>query len=143
MSIDAARSLWFLERFVAVKRAMSLAGWRALAGLKMGPGQVRLMREIARSAPVPQGELARRIEMDPSATSRAVNSLIKLGLLRRRRCADDRREMLVELTAEGRRASRRIDRAWQRMASVLTRDLDEKDLAAFDRVAAKLISPRT
>jgi DNA-binding MarR family transcriptional regulator len=77
--------------------------------------------------------------MDPSATSRAVNSLIDLGYLRRQRGDVDRREAVIHLTAAGRRACARIDRAWQRMAVFVTRDLDARDLAAFERLAAKLI----
>jgi DNA-binding MarR family transcriptional regulator len=139
VSIDSASSLEFVELFVAVKRAVSLAGWRALSDLGLGPGQVRLMRFVARSPSAAQGELARGAGMDPSATSRAVNSLIALGYLRRRRGDVDRREAVIHLTAAGRRANARIDRAWQRMAALLTRDLDARDLAAFQRLSAKLI----
>jgi DNA-binding MarR family transcriptional regulator len=97
------------------------------------------MRFVARSPLVAQGELARGTGMDPSATSRAVNSLIALGYLRRRRGDIDRREAVIHLTAAGRHACARIDRAWQRMATILTRDLDARDLAAFERLSAKLI----
>src|SRR4051812_46303131 len=97
------------------------------------------MRFVARTPLAAQGELARGTGMDPSATSRAVNSLIALGYLRRRRGDVDRREAVIHLTAAGRRACARIDRAWQRMAALLTRDLDARDLAAFERLSAKLI----
>lgn len=139
VSIDAARSLEFLERFIGVKRSVSLAAWRVLSQLKLGPGQVRLMRVIARSSPAPQGELARSAGMDPSATSRAINSLIALGYLRRRRGGADRREAMIHLTPSGRRVSLRIDKTWQRVALLLTRDLDARDLAAFERLASKLL----
>jgi DNA-binding MarR family transcriptional regulator len=139
VSIDPRRSLDFVELFIAVKRAVSLAGWRALSGLKLGPGQVQLMRFVARSKPTAQGELARGTGMDPSAASRAVNSLIALGYLRRQRGEVDRREAVIHLTPAGRRASARIDRVWQQMALALTRDLDGRDLAAFEQVAAKLL----
>ncbi|GAC1535225.1 MAG: hypothetical protein NVS2B9_00320 [Myxococcales bacterium] len=138
MSIDADRALAFLERFIVVKRAISLTAWRALSHLSLGPGQVRLMRELARASPVPQGDLARRTGQDPAATSRAVNSLIELGWLRRSRGARDRREALIGLTAAGKRASRRIDRAWLRAALLVSRGLDDRDLTTFDRLAAKL-----
>jgi DNA-binding MarR family transcriptional regulator len=139
VSIDSASSLEFVELFIAVKRAVSLAGWRALSDLGLGPGQVRLMRFVAGSPPAAQGELARGTGMDPSATSRAVNSLIALGYLQRRRGNVDRREAVIHLTAAGRRACARIDRAWQRMAMLLTRDLEARDLAAFERLSTKLI----
>ena len=140
MSIDAAQSIRFFEAFIAVKRAVSLSGWRALSHLRLGPGQVRLLRAACARSPLPQGELAKEMGMDPSAASRAVNSLIALGYLRRRRSDVDRRVLLVELTAAGRRASARLDRAWRRMAVLLTREFDARDLRAFERVAAKLVS---
>jgi DNA-binding MarR family transcriptional regulator len=138
VSIDSASSLEFVELFIAVKRSVSLAGWRALSDLGLGPGQVRLMRFVARTPLAAQGELARGTGMDPSATSRAVDSLIALGYLRRERGDVDRREAVIHLTAPGRRACARIDRAWRRMALLITRDLDARDLAAFERLARKL-----
>lgn len=139
MSIDAGRALSFLETFIAVKRAVSLGGWRTLAHLGLGPGQVRLMREIARRAPVAQGDLARAAGMDPSACSRVINGLIGQGWLRRTRGEVDRREATIELTQQGRKAVARIDRAWQRLALLLTKELEPRDLAAFERLAAKLL----
>jgi DNA-binding MarR family transcriptional regulator len=137
--MDADRALSFLETFLAVKRAVSLGGWRSLAHLDLGPAQVRLMREIARRAPVPQGDLAREAGIDPSAASRIVNTLIDQGWILRRRGGADRREAHIELTDAGRRAVARIDRAWLKLALRLTRDLDDRDLAAFERLAAKLL----
>jgi DNA-binding MarR family transcriptional regulator len=139
VSIDSSSSLEFVELFIAAKRSVSLAGWRALSDLGLGPGQVRLMRFVARRPLAAQGELARGTGMDPSATSRAVNSLIALGYLRRQRGDVDRREAVIHLTTPGRRACARIDRAWRQMALLITRDLDARDLAAFDRLARKLI----
>jgi DNA-binding MarR family transcriptional regulator len=136
--LAAAESLAFVDAFIAVKQAMSLAGARALAHLRLGPSQVRLLRVLAGRPNVRQGELARATGMDPSAASRALNSLISLGYVRRARSVADRRELLVGLTADGRRASARIERAWRRMAVLLTRELDGADLAALERLARKL-----
>jgi DNA-binding MarR family transcriptional regulator len=47
--------------------------------------------------------LARQLEMDPGATTRALDRLEAKGLLRRERSATDRRVVHVVLTDEGRR----------------------------------------
>jgi DNA-binding MarR family transcriptional regulator len=139
MSIDADQAVAFLERFGAVKRTFSLVGWRALASLDLGPAQLRLMRRLAQAGPQAQSELARATGADPSATTRALRSLESAGWVQRARGEIDRRESKVTLTAAGRRALRPIEREWRKMALLLTRDFDARDLAAFERLAEKIL----
>lgn len=50
-------------------------------------------------------ELARDLQLDPAAVTRALDRLEAKGLVRRERSASDRRVVLIELTAEGRRVA--------------------------------------
>lgn len=50
-------------------------------------------------------ELARDLQLDPAAVTRALDRLQAKGLVRRERSASDRRVVLIELTVEGRRVA--------------------------------------
>ncbi|MBS2023071.1 MAG: MarR family transcriptional regulator [Deltaproteobacteria bacterium] len=139
MSIDADQAVAFLELFGNVKRTMFLVGWRALSDLGLGPTQMRLMRQLAKAGPQAQTDLARTTATDPSATSRALRSLTAMGWIRSVRGELDKRESLIMLTAVGEKALPPIERAYRKMARDITRELDAKDVAAFERLAMKLL----
>ena len=49
----------FLEIWAQTKRSIGLVIWQAFADLDLGPKQVVLMMELARTEPTSQAELAR------------------------------------------------------------------------------------
>jgi MarR family transcriptional regulator for hemolysin len=61
-----------------------------------------LLAHIERRSPVTQGDLAFATAQHPAAVSRLLAELEELGLVHRRRDADDRRCVLVSLTRKGR-----------------------------------------
>jgi len=64
---------------------------------------------VALEAPgASQADLARRVRCDEPSVSRVVASLSRRGWLRTRRHVEDRRRILVELTATGRALARRL-----------------------------------
>ena len=71
----------------------------------------------AHGSPIRMGELAERLLVANSSCNRIVGRLVEGGLVRRTHGARDRREVLVDLTPDGRRLHRR-------MAVVHTRDID-------------------
>ena len=71
----------------------------------------------AHDGPIRMGDLARSLLMANSSCNRIVGRLVDDDLLSRRRGTDDHREILLELTPEGRRQ-------WRRMAAVHTRDIE-------------------
>ncbi len=68
-------------------------------------------------SPIRMGELAERLLVANSSCHRIVGRLVEGGLVRRTHGERDRREVLVDLTPDGRRLHRR-------MAAVHTRDID-------------------
>jgi DNA-binding MarR family transcriptional regulator len=65
---------------------------------------VRLARAPDRS--LNMGDLAARVMLSPSGLTRAVDRLVRQGMVKRTRSIDDRRVMLVTLTEKGRRVVR-------------------------------------
>lgn len=88
--------------------------------------------------PLRMTELANRLLVANSSCNRIVGRLVDRGLVVRQPGPSDRRQVLVELTAEGRRVHRR-------MAAVHTRDigrhldgLDADGLAELERLLARV-----
>jgi MarR family transcriptional regulator for hemolysin len=68
----------------------------------------QLISAIAREGLHSQIALADRVGMDPAGTSRALDQLEKMGLVKRERDGGDRRRVRVDLTLKGRRWFDRI-----------------------------------
>lgn len=89
--------------------------------------------------PIRMGELAERLLVANSSCNRLVSRLVDAGLVARTSGHADRREVLVELTAEGRRVHRRMaavhTRDIQQLVGAPLSDADDAHLAAiFDRL---------
>jgi DNA-binding MarR family transcriptional regulator len=78
-------------------------------------------------------ELARRSLVTPQSMTEALAGLVETGYVRRRPDPDHGRVLRVELTAAGRRALERCDRAVDAVERELFAGLDRDDAAAFHR----------
>jgi DNA-binding MarR family transcriptional regulator len=132
----------FIDKLGALRRCMSALAAQAYAGAGLGLGstQAKLMRHIGAHGPISQAELARATGSDPALTGRALQTLIERGWVRRQRSDQDRREYVLELGAEGRRARARVEKLRSDLAARVVGVLDARDLEAFDRVAGKILA---
>jgi DNA-binding MarR family transcriptional regulator len=78
-------------------------------------------------------ELARRSLVTPQSMTEALAGLVETGYVRRRPDPDHGRVLRVELTAAGRRALERCDRAVDAVERELFAGLDSGDAAALRR----------
>ena len=92
-----ARAVGRLRRDMRARAAKVLEGEGALLV------HWQLISAIAREGLHSQIALADRVGMDPAGTSRALDQLEQMGLVKRERDGGDRRRMRVDLTAKGRR----------------------------------------
>jgi len=122
----------------------------ALSAAKMPQAQGRALLAVASMARPSMAMLARELDLAPSTATRLLDPLARRGLIEREVDREDRRVVVVTLTASGRRVAREIEsgleNAYGRMAALsgeaggaarlqaAARDL----LAAFDRT-----QPRT
>ncbi|HMJ05308.1 MAG TPA: MarR family transcriptional regulator [Chthoniobacterales bacterium] len=73
--------------------------------------EAHALTDLATDGPMNQGELARRLRLEKSTVSRLVRQLEKRRWIRRAGHAQDGRVVLLQLTAEGRRAAERLGSA--------------------------------
>jgi DNA-binding MarR family transcriptional regulator len=102
-----------------------------LAAQQHEPGGLSFERLRAlwqlRQRPLRSGELAQRCALSAPALSELVDSLVREGLCRRTEDSGDRRVVLVELTARGRRElDRAHDQMTERIAQLLAKLPTEK-----------------
>jgi DNA-binding MarR family transcriptional regulator len=85
----------------------------------------RVLLAILPAEGVPMGELARRIDRDPSTTTRFVDRAALEGLVARE-AGEDRRSRLARLTAAGRVARERLLAQRERRAVTLPEDVQSR-----------------
>jgi len=74
-----------------------------LSALEVSSAQFMILAGLAlRQQEVSAADLCRGISYDPGAMTRMIDRLESKGLLRRKRCPEDRRIVYLELTAHGR-----------------------------------------
>lgn len=106
----------------------------------MGVTQAKILRHIRRDSRLSQADLARALETDPALIGRGLETLIERGWVRRKRSEEDRRQYILELTASGQRACKRVEEARRGVAERVAAALDERDEEDFQRIAKKILA---
>lgn len=121
---------------LTMRIAMALRDYRRLKpremSIPMPLGQIDTMDAIARNGPCTMVELAEALRIDASTATRAVEPLVRSGLVERRRSDRDARAVIVELSREGRRVERQL--------TVERFDDLEFSLSTFDRAERELFA---
>jgi DNA-binding MarR family transcriptional regulator len=102
-------------------------------------GRARALRRLARR-PMPMGELAAALEIDPANATAVVDELESLKLARRRPHPTDRRAKLVEATRKGKELARRADAILGSPPPGLS-ELPARDLEALRRILETVVKP--
>jgi DNA-binding MarR family transcriptional regulator len=129
----------FIEAFGALKRCLGALAAQAYAEAEIGSTQAKFLRHIGKHGRMSQAELARATDTDPTLTGRALQTLIERGWVRRKRSRRDRREYVLELSAAGARARRRVERLRAQLGSRVLEALEARDVADFDRIVKKVL----
>jgi len=117
---------------------------RALKDIAVTPGEFSLLAMLETNPGVNSVTLAKIYQLDKATLSLAIKSLVRRGIIRSTRSADDRRYYSLKLTPAGRavlrRVTRRIERQERTMDAVLAPgerrrllDLLQRISHAFDR----------
>lgn len=100
--------------------------------------QFLMMAAIRAYARCTMGALARSLHIAMPTASGIVDRLVKAGLVRRAPQAQDRRQVLVELTAKGQAFFRDFETVVRRRWEEILLALEPEELAAFYDVITKL-----
>ena len=112
---------------------------RYQAKLGVSLPEARVIASVGSFGPFSIMELARHANLDKSQASRAAEGLIRQGLVKRERNADDGRGVLVSLTPEGRALFRKVMPIARKWNSDMFDCLDEREKLAFSRALDKII----
>jgi DNA-binding MarR family transcriptional regulator len=115
------------------------ASAQRLRAILYGPdadlGEIDALDVLAELGGCRMSELAGALRVDASTATRAVARLVDRGVARRTTAAGDRRAVMVELTARGRR---RHEQLVDRRHAVLGRVFDEFDREELEQLAGLL-----
>ena len=120
--------LWFGR--VLNKRFEALL---AQDGRGLTSAQARILLRLHHFGPLPQKELAESTEVEPPTLARTVSLMERQGLVRRRRNREDRRQVVVDLSAVGRRRLPRLFGLLHEAESWLTDGVSRKDVQRLVR----------
>lgn len=128
-----------LDAIIQLRRAVARMGALTFTGGISGR-QAAILREIGACEPVTQVGLARATASDPSALVRILDDFEKRAFVERHRSKSDRREMLVSLTAKGRKVLGPLDVAHKRLADATAAALTGDERRLFVALAEKIRS---
>jgi DNA-binding MarR family transcriptional regulator len=128
----------FFESLSAVSRCLRSVAAQTYATFEVGSAQAKFLRHIGKNSRISQADLARATDTAPTLTGRALETLVERGWVRRRRSEEDRRQYVLELTASGQRARRRVEEAREQIIERIATVLDDRDVEDFDRIAKKI-----
>lgn len=137
--MDRVKEQEFYELMSAVVRCLRQLMAEQYATFDVGTAQAKLLRHIGKSARISQADLARATDTAPTLTGRALETLIERGWVRRERSEEDRRQYVLELTASGRRARDRVEKAREGIHERVSAALDDRDREDFARIARKIL----
>jgi DNA-binding MarR family transcriptional regulator len=98
----------------------------------------RSLAVIARHQPLTATQLGALTSSDPSKVARAIELLVRRGLIRRGVDRTDRRRASLGLTREGRKVYREIEKFSVRVEREITNGLSATELAGLRRLLDKL-----
>lgn len=121
---DARTLLGALDRLV---RAYQYRDRQRVCYRGLSIQECHALQAVIETGPLPQSELARRLRLDKSTTSRLVAGLLEKDHLHRERDPDDGRAHRVRATASGRRVHDRIQRDLAGRVERILADLGPSD----------------
>ena len=98
----------------------------------------RVFSLIGHYEPVHPSHIAKRASFDPDKVTRAVDRLVRVGLVARSVDSADRRRIILKVTPRGRRVYDEIERTRRSMEKEFLSVLDAEELKAFLAALGKL-----
>lgn len=133
---DLALSLWV--KLVRATAVFSRRSHEDIVTYGLTPPQFSVLETLGHLGPLLTGDLVRKQLVSGGNVTVVVDNLMKQGLVERRVCAEDRRQIYVQLTPKGQRLFRKI---FPRHAAVIARTagvLSEREQEQLGTLLRKL-----
>jgi DNA-binding MarR family transcriptional regulator len=117
---------------------VSQAAYVTDAGMPLSEG--RCLAAVGAFSPLSVNELARRANLNKGQASRAAQTLVDQGLVRKEASATDGRGVVLTLTAKGERAWRRVMTVIERRNDEILACLDATERQQLDRLLDRLVA---
>lgn len=122
-------SIPYLIHRIAVRIEDSINARARKYGLKVS--EIRVLMRLLDHGDMRVGELAELTSLEPSALSHTLRRIGEAGWISRTRAASDNRQVLVSLTAKGKRLARLLHPHIRRYNDVASRDIAPAQLRAL------------
>jgi DNA-binding MarR family transcriptional regulator len=123
-----------------VKMALTDALDAELAPLGITAAQYVILVLLAEAGPGPASDLCRSVSYDQGAMTRMIDRLEKKGLVRRARCADDRRRVNLELTSEGKAVYPKLLAGAANVQNRLLRGFAKPEVRALEALLQRMLA---
>lgn len=119
--------------------ALKTHAWQQAGGAGLTPTQSQILATLAgRGSRMRLADVAEALAVTPATTSDAVSALVRKGLLRKQRDADDSRALAIVLTARGRRVAARVSE-WPDFLLAAVDSLSETEQTVFVGALVKMV----
>ncbi len=119
-------------------RLIAISARRLRASGEMSWERLRILRTLDQHGALRSGDLAQRWHLSAPAISHSIESLVRDGMVRRGADPSDRRAVILEITASGRRQLRRSEATLVAGLSEVLQRLDPVDRALLGQAIARL-----
>ena len=113
---------------------------REVAPWGVSSAQAAILIYIAHGRGNRAADIARDYSYDTGSMTRMIDRLVKKGLLRRVRDSEDRRAMLLELTAKGRKLTERLPEVATRTLNGLLKGFSRAELDRLKGLLARMLA---
>lgn len=134
----AVRPERLAELFIDVSAQLGRSSPRARTG-ELSNARYNVMRAVLTQGPERMSRIASTVGITPRSLTDLVEALARAGYLNRVADPDDRRSVLVELTASGHEVVRAGRRARLSQAAHVFSDLDAVERATLEQLLVKLV----
>ena len=107
-------------------------------GGELSHHQIRALFHLAKEPEVTAGCLAKNAELSPASMTAMLDQLEEWGFVERRRSAEDRRQVLVSLTDQGREKMQAKRAKWNETFLAALNEHSDEELASAVRVMRTL-----
>jgi DNA-binding MarR family transcriptional regulator len=127
-----------LESYLQLRSALSSLRTRETKETEFGPNQITVLYRLTLSDAT-MGELVEYAFTDKASMTRTISTLVKMGLVRRKRDPKDGRVIRIQLSAKGKEKAQAAKKVRTGIGKKLDESLSPEDRKTFCALIEKLI----